>query len=106
MRDNAFVVWAFFADDVRELVEVHRRKMTAQLNRGLHCLRLLLNRLGKLFACVHVLGIDDVVKKCDHLADISVNNAVPFYLIAASNGLQDIKDLAFRYIVENFSKVS
>jgi len=46
MRDYVFVVGAFFTADLRELAQVHRQEMTEQLNKGLRCLRILLNRLN------------------------------------------------------------
>ena len=46
MRDYVFVVDAFFTDDLRQLVHIHRDEMTEHLNKGLHFLRFLLNTLN------------------------------------------------------------
>lgn len=58
-------------------------------------------------ACANELAIDVVIQLClDYLSAFDVNNAILHYSIAENNGLNEIRDKAFIFIVDNFTDVS
>lgn len=53
------------------------------------------------------LGIEVIIQLClDYLNDFDVNNAILHYSIAENNSLNDVRDKAFIFILDNFTEVS
>lgn len=58
-------------------------------------------------ACANELGIDLIIQVCmDYLGNLDVNNAILHYSIAENNSLNDIRDKAYVFILDNFPEVS